>query len=61
LALEWSDYFGVYMPLYFSGKKDDPNSFRSRATARSFAERIVFSIHFNALNPLKLLRGGRIW
>jgi hypothetical protein len=49
------------MPLYFSGKKDDPNSFRSRATARSFAERIVFSIHFNALNPLKLLRGGRIW
>jgi hypothetical protein len=56
LALEWGDYLGIYMPLYFSGKKDDPNSFKNKATARAFTERIVFNLNLKKLNPIKLLR-----
>ncbi len=57
LSLEIGDYFGIYMPLYFSGSEDDPNSLKSLVKQRGdFASRISFNLNLKALNPLKFIK-----
>jgi Peptidase family M1 domain len=57
LSLEIGDYFGIYMPLYFSGSEDDPNSLKSLVKQRGgFASRISFNLNLKALNPLTFLK-----
>ena len=57
LALELGDYFGIYVPLYFSGSEEDPNSLKSLVKQRGdFTSRISFNLNLKALNPLKFLK-----
>ena len=57
VAWEFEDYFGIYLPLYFSGEKTDPNSFYSIMTRRGgFLSRMTFSINLKKLNVLQLLK-----
>ncbi len=56
LSWELNDYFGIYVPLYFSGKKDDPNSFHSIMTRRNgFLSRITFNLNLRKLDLRRLL------
>ena len=56
LAWEVTDYLGIYVPLYFSGKKDDPNSFHSIMTRRGdIFSRITFSINMKKLDLRRLI------
>lgn len=56
LSWELNEYLGIYVPLYFSGKKDDPNSFHSIMTRRNgFLSRITFSLNLRKLDLRRLL------
>jgi hypothetical protein len=57
LAWEYEDYFGIYLPFYFSGVKTDPNSFHCIMTRRDgFLSRMTFSFNLKKLNILQLLK-----
>ncbi len=57
VAWEFEDYFGIYLPFYFSGEKNDPNSFHNIMTRRGgFLSRMTFSINLKKLNVLQLLK-----
>jgi hypothetical protein len=57
LSLEIGDYFGIYMPLYFSGSEYDPNGLSNSVKQRGdFASRISFNLNLKALNPLAFLK-----
>ena len=57
LAWELGDYFGIYVPIYFSGSADDPNSFKSLVNRRGdFLSRVTFNLNLNQLNVLKIIK-----
>jgi hypothetical protein len=57
LSLEIGDYFGVYIPLYFSGSEFDQNGLSNSVKQRGdFTTRISFNLNLNALNPLNFLK-----
>lgn len=57
LSWEVNDYFGIYLPFYFSGSSDDPNSFKSIMTRRGgFLSRVTFNLNLKKLDLLKLLK-----
>ena len=57
VAWEFEDYFGIYLPLYFSGEKIDPNSFHNIMTRRGgFLSRMTFSLNLKKLNILQFLK-----
>ena len=57
LAWELGDYFGIYVPIYFSGSEDNPNSFKSLVNRRgNFLSRVTFNLNLNQLNVLKIIK-----
>jgi hypothetical protein len=57
VAMELGNYLGIYFPVYFSGKSDDPNSLRSIMMRRGgYLSRVSFSINIKELNPLRVLK-----
>ena len=57
LSWELSDYFGIYVPLYFSGKSTDPNSLHSIMTRRGgFLSRVTFSVNLKKLDLRRMIK-----
>ncbi len=57
LSWELNEYLGIYVPFYFSGKQDDPNSFHSIMTRRGgFLSRITFNLNLRKLDLMHILK-----
>lgn len=57
LSWEVNEYFGIYVPLYFSGNSEDPNSFKSIMTRRGgFLSRVTFNLNLRKLDLLHIIK-----